>query len=254
MDVVDRRYALGETVMAFSDVPWTGAGAGGSPPRTFVLVHGIGMGRIVFDGVAEELAPHGRVLAVDLPGFGDSPEPGGSASLEETAAFVAGFIRAEVGGPVVLVGHSMGTQIVAEIALHRPELVDALVLIAPTVNRHERTARMQALRMVQDLAGEGAKVLLLGLWEYSKTSPAWFVRKLRFMLRHRIEAICPLLAVPTLVLRGETDKVCPRGWVSEVAAAIPEAVMREIPGRGHEAVIKSPEPAAEWVLEFARQR
>lgn len=251
MDAVDRRYAHGEAVMAFSLLPYAGPGA---PPRTFVAVHGIGMGRIVFTGVAEHLAPHGRVLAVDLPGFGDSPEPGSAAPLEETAEFVAGFILSEAQGPVVLIGHSMGTQIVSEVALHHPELVEALVLIAPTVNRYERTVAKQAMRMMQDLSGEGAKVLLLGLWEYTKTSPAWYVRKLRFMLEHHLERICPSIASPTLVLRGETDRVCPRDWVSEVAGSIPDAVMREIPGRGHEAIIKSPEPVASMILDFVGAR
>lgn len=229
--------------MAFTDTS-------GPATRTFVLVHGIGMGRLVFDGVGEVLSGYGRVLAVDLPGFGDSPEPGSAATLEETAAEVAEFIRREAGGPVVLVGHSMGTQVVAEIAVHRPELVSELVLIAPTVNVHERTARQQALRMLQDLGGTGPRTLLLGLWEYAKTSPLWYLRKLRFMLHHRIEAICPRISRPTLVMRGERDRVCPRGWVSEVAEAIPGSEMREIPQHGHEAVIENPEPAASMIVEF----
>lgn len=243
MEGSDRQYRRGEVTMAFTEHP-------GAADRTFVLVHGIGMGRIVFAGVAERLAARGRVLALDLPGFGDSPEPGTETSLEETAEEVAHFVRTEATGAVTLVGHSMGTQIVAEIAVRHPALLDSLVLIAPTVNRHERTATRQAARMVQDLTGEGPKVLLMGLWEYAKTNPVWFLNKLRFMLRHRLEDLCPRIATPTLVLRGETDRVCPRGWVSEVARAIPDGTMREIPGRGHEAIIKSPEPVASMILDF----
>lgn len=241
---MDRRYRTDDFEMAFTDT----AGPAG---RTFVLIHGIGMGRVTFAGVAEELAGHGRVLAVDLPGFGDSPEPGSETTLEETGERVAQFIQAEAPGRVILVGHSMGTQIVAEVALHHPDLVAGLVLIAPTVNRHERTAVRQSLRMLQDLAGETPKVIFTGLWEYLHTSPRWFIAKLRFMLRHRLELICPRLTTPTLVLRGETDRVCPRGWVREVADAIPHSRMDEIDGRGHEAIIKSPQPVASLVLEFS---
>ncbi|MBO1901351.1 alpha/beta hydrolase [Leucobacter weissii] len=238
----ERRYESGEVTMAFTE-------HGERGERAFVLVHGIGMGRIVFSGVSEVLGSAGRVLAVDLPGFGDSPEPGTAATLEETAAVVARFIDEQTSERVVLVGHSMGTQIVAEIARNHPDRVETLVLIAPTVNRYERTAAKQALRMVQDLAGEGPKVLLTGLAEYVKTSPLWFVNKLRFMLNHRLEDLCPDIAVPTLVLRGEHDRVCPRGWVEEVAEALPRGVKQEIPGRGHEAVIKSPEPVASMILD-----
>lgn len=256
----DRTYERGEITMAFTETPATGPDTGARTvahpdERTFVLIHGIGMGRIVFSDVGEVLATRGRVLAVDLPGFGDSPEPGAAATLETTAEVVARFIGDEAPGrKVVLVGHSMGTQIVAEVAHRHPELVDALVLIAPTVNRHERTASKQALRMIQDVTGEGPKVLLLGMWQYAKTSPLWFANKLRFMLGHRLERICPEIDAPALVLRGETDRVCPRDWVSEVADALPHGTMAEIPDRGHEAIIKSPEPVGSMILDFLAQQ
>lgn len=222
----------------------------GPAGRTFVLIHGIGMGRIVFTEVAEILAAHGRVLVPDLPGFGDSPEPGTTTRIEETAELIAHFISDEGATNVTLVGHSMGTQIVAEVAHRHPHLIDTLVLIAPTINRHERHAAQQAARMVQDLSGESAKVLFEGVVEYVKTSPVWFANKLRLMLDHHIEDICPEIQTPTLVLRGETDRVCPREWVQEVADALPHSEMLEIPDRGHEAIIKSPEPVASMILEF----
>ena len=247
MTALDRRIRIGPFEMACTDTP----GPAHHPGATFVLVHGIGMGKVTYAEVGEELSGRGRVLALDLPGFGDSPEPGTATTLEQTAEVVARAIREETPGRVILVGHSMGTQIVSEVAVQHPEIVAGLVLIAPTVNRYERTAAKQAMRMLQDLAGEGPKVIFTGLWEYLHTSPRWFISKLRFMLAHRLEAICPRIAAPTLVLRGETDRVCPRTWVSEVAEAIPHARMDEIPDRGHEAIIKSAQPVARMILSFA---
>lgn len=219
-------------------------------PTTIVMIHGIGMGRVVFSGLADELAEECRVITVDLPGFGDSPEPGTAANLVETAEAVAGFVAHTAAGPVVLVGHSMGTQIATEVALLMPDTVRALVLIAPTVNRHERRARTQAWRMVQDLIGESPKVLAKGLREYAKTSPRWFANKLAFMLEHHLEARTPLLNIPTLVIRGEDDPVSPSGWSAEIAGSVHGGALREIPDRGHEAVIRSPEPVASFVREF----
>lgn len=80
-----RLYEAGDIAMVYEEFDSRSSHA----PRTLVLIHGIGMGRIVFDGVAEILGAHHRILAVDLPGFGDSPEPGSAASLEETAEIVA---------------------------------------------------------------------------------------------------------------------------------------------------------------------
>lgn len=257
MEHADRTYERGDYTMAFSDYA-------GPSDRTYVLIHGIGMGRIVFDEVAQVLSATGRVIVPDLPGFGDSPEPGTAATIEESAEVIRHFIVDEAQGgmtaaggatgSVTLVGHSMGTQIVAEVAHRYPNLIDTLALIAPTINRHERSATKQAARMVQDLYGESPKVLFEGVLEYAKTSPLWFANKLRLMLDHRIEDICPGILTPTLVLRGETDHVCPRDWVQEVADALPDSEYGEIPDRGHEAIIKSPEPVASMLLDFVARR
>ena len=82
MERTERDYTLGEVTMAYSEIPSSG-------DYEFVLIHGIGMGRIVYSDIADLFSHHGRVLAVDLPGFGDSPEPGTAASLELTAEVVA---------------------------------------------------------------------------------------------------------------------------------------------------------------------
>ncbi len=246
----DLTYTSGEVTMRYTRTA-------PEPPAVadtlVLLVHGIGMGRLVFADMAPILSALGEVIAPDLPGFGDSPEPGSVTGIEQTARNLAEFIDTRAPRRVVLVGHSMGTQIVTQLAADRPELVAGLVLIAPTINRHERTARMQAWRMVQDLAGEGAKVLFLGLLEYVKTSPLWFVNKLRLMLAHRLEDVCPRVSIPVLVLRGETDKVSPRDWTREVARAFPRGRVGEIPGRGHEAIIKSPQPVASMILAYATE-
>lgn len=221
-------------------------------PVSFVLVHGIGMGHRVFRGLAEELGATGPVFAVDLPGFGDSPEPDIALDMPASGDFLAEFVRSLPVDDPVLVGHSMGTQVVTEAVARHPGLSSRVVLIAPTVNVAERTAWRQAWRLVQDLGGESPKVLAIGLVHYLKAGPAWFVRKLRQMLRHRIEDVLPRLTARVLVLRGENDRACPRDWVAHVVSLIPDAEMREIPGRGHEAMISSPQPAASMIVEHAR--
>ncbi len=236
------RFTRGDRVMVF-----TRSGREDGP--TFVLVHGIGMGHRVFQGLADELGTNGTVLAVDLPGFGDSPEPDDALSIPATADFLAEFIEWTAREDIVLIGHSMGTQVVAEVLVRHPALARSAVLIAPTVNPAERTAWRQALRMAQDLIDESPRVIVLGMIQYAKAGPRWFLRKLRFMLDHRVEDILPSIRTPTLVIRGEKDPVCPGDWVARVAREIPDAVMREVPDRGHEAMIRSPHPVAAMITE-----
>lgn len=250
MNSVDRQYESDDITMVYADTGQDPRPVPGERERVFVLVHGIGMGRIVYQDVAPILATRGRVIALDLPGFGDSPEPGSATTIAQTAENLANFLRAEGLAPAILVGHSMGTQVVAELAATEPALVEGLVLIAPTINRWERKATTQALRMFQDMWGEGFKVLAIGVYEYFKTNPLWYFRKLAVMLEHRIEQTCAQVQVPTLVLYGETDRICPKPWADEVTQALPIAMAHPIPGRGHEAIIKSPEPVATMILEY----
>lgn len=217
--------------------------------RTFLLVHGIGMGISYFAQLSEELVRYGRVVAIDLPGFGDAPESLPVLSMAQTGGLLIDFVELAELEQVILVGHSMGTQVVAEAAAQRPDLFSELVLVAPTVNRQERTIARQAWRMVQDLSGESPRVLFIGAQNYVKTGPRWFIKKLRHMMDHSLEDILPSISAHTLVIRGNRDRVCPRGWVEEVAALIPDATMVEVPGRGHETMVKDGVGVAERIME-----
>jgi len=218
-------------------------------PRTFVLLHGIGMGRKVFADLVQRLEPHGRVIAADLPGYGEAPEPPRIPTIERMADLVAAYLRKIGRGPVVLLGHSMGTQVATEVAVRHSDTVGHLVLVAPTVDIRHRHALSQLARLGLDLLGESPKVLLLGAREYLRAGPN-LRRKMRAMLAHRPERSYPRIDAPTLVVRGETDRVSPARWTDAVTAAIPRARSFDVAGHGHETLIRDAGPAAEGILRF----
>lgn len=218
-------------------------------PR-LLLIHGIGMGHSVYERFVDEAAPRADVVCVDLPGFGDSPEPDEALSIPDTAALLAEAMR-ELGlGPLCVVGHSMGSQIAAELAVCDPDLVERVVLIAPTVNRHERSVAKQAARMVQDAVNNSPAVMAKGLVAYAKAGPRWFAKKLEPTLEHRIEDCAPKIAQPALVLRGAEDPVAPGDWCQEIAEMLQRGELGELPNLGHEALISSGEPVARIVLDW----
>lgn len=224
-------------------------------PR-FVLVHGIGMGAVTFTRFIDAILPDAEVLAVDLPGFGDSPEPERALSIPDTADLLAEALRAANAStnrndPVIAVGHSMGSQVVAELAARHPELVDRVVLFAPAVNAAERTVKQQAKRMMQDLfAGKPLIAMATGVVEYAKAGPRWFVKKLEPTMEHRIEDCLPQVAQPTLVLCGSKDRVTPPEWCYQVALALPDGELTVLGGPGHEAMIAEGSAAAERVWHW----
>lgn len=218
---------------------------------TVVLVHGIGMGQQYFGLLRAELSNAFDVVALDLPGFGRSPEPSRSLSMPELADLLADALEALVPTPCVAVGHSMGAQLVAELAVRHPQLVDRLVLISPTVNPAERSAWKQGLRLLQDLVNDPPYVALIGARLYLQAGPRWYLRKLRTMLEHDLRPLLPRIAQPTLVIRGDRDRVAPEAWVEEVAASLPDGRLRIAEGKGHEAMMTGAEPVARMIREFA---
>ena len=127
----------------------------GPPGRTIVLVHGLGGSLLSWLAVAPGLAKHGRVLALDLPGFGRSDRGGRRSRVSDLRTTVSRFIdEVADGGPVVLVGNSMGGFISAEVAIAQPEWVERLMLVSAAGMSHVHMRREPAEALAHDLAVE----------------------------------------------------------------------------------------------------
>jgi pimeloyl-ACP methyl ester carboxylesterase len=140
-----------------------GGGDGVDDPTrpTVVLVHGLGGSHLNWDLFAPLLTPHARVHALDLPGFGRS-EPGHRvASVRANVAVLDRFVREVVGGPVVLVGNSMGGMISILEAARSPAKVRGLVLVDPAIPgpRGRPDARTARNFLAYALPGVGERYL-----------------------------------------------------------------------------------------------
>ena len=136
-----------------------------------LLVHGWGGDGRAWSDLS--FARH-RVVTVDLRGHGRSPVPGHGYRPSDYARDLAALVERLDLGPVVAIGHSMGGQIVAELALEYPELVAAVVVVDPAYGADEEEAATfrqrlaalrqdgpeAALRQLEALAGEVRDQLL----------------------------------------------------------------------------------------------
>ena len=100
-----------------------------------VCVHGLGGSHANWHDLAPLLARTHRVFALDLAGHGRTPRAGRSASVRANCALLGRFVEEVVGGPVVLVGNSMGAAISLLHAAAVPSSVAGLVLIGPALPR-----------------------------------------------------------------------------------------------------------------------
>ncbi|HEY3555984.1 alpha/beta hydrolase [Kribbella sp. NPDC051137] len=124
----------------------TGAG------EALLLVHGWGGDARAWSGL--DFARR-RVVTVDLRGHGRSPVLRKGYRPVDYARDLAGVLERLELGPVVAVGHSMGGQIVVQLALEYPELVRAVVAVDPAYGADAAEAATFAERLAA-LRGDGA--------------------------------------------------------------------------------------------------
>lgn len=118
---------------------------------TVVFIHGVGLRTEAWGAQLDALSPHYRVVAVDMPGHGESALPAGDLSLSDYTDGIADGID----GPVMLVGHSMGAMIALDMAIRYPGKVLGMVALNAIFRRrpdaadavHARAASLGGVRM-----------------------------------------------------------------------------------------------------------
>jgi pimeloyl-ACP methyl ester carboxylesterase len=201
------------------------------------------------------LADRFEVYAPDHPGFGGSAE---RADLVDIAALASHYLdlmdRLELDGAVIA-GASFGGRVACELALRSPERFDRLVLLAPVgldLPGHPVTPLFPRPR-------DEARDMLFHDRELARrfSSGSEFgcllgtERDHRALGRFRAGAdVAPRLgsiALPTLVIWGDDDRVVPPAHGERFAALVPDARLRTIPDCGHGLPFEAPEAVAEAI-------
>ena len=200
-----------------------------------------------------------RMIAVDLPGHGES-DPLAGVSVEEYAAVVAEFLIALEGGPVVVIGHSLGGAIAIALAARHPALVRGLVLIASCVKLP--LVDSVGERLVAYLPGPLRRLVFFSMAKkvlFAPQAPAEAIEvAMRDLRACRPETImsdvraaramdltepAAALDVPTLVLAGARDRLTTPALAAGLSALIRGSRLRLADGAGHMLPMEAPE----WV-------
>lgn len=221
------------------DLAVTEAGERGAAP--FVLVHGIGMSARYFRPLVEVLGRDGHVVAPDLPGFGASARPRSVLGIAELAATVAALVEETGLVRPVLIGHSMGCQVVTEVLATRPGLAAGGVLIGPVTDDDARSAPRQAVRLLRDGRHEPLRLNALITADYVRCGPRRYLATLPHMLDYRTEERISQVTDPVVVVRGDRDPIAPAPWVARLAAAAPAGTVAQVAGAGHVAHYTRPD-------------
>ena len=217
-----------------------------------VMVHGLVVSSRYMIPTAEQLAPCYRVYIPELPGFGKSEKPDGYQNLDQMADTLAAWMTAVGLSRAVLLGNSLGCQIIAHFALRHPQRLLAAVLVGPTMDVRARTAHQEIGRWLVNSIFEPRSLYPIVLLDFVDIGFCRFAATFRYGLRDSIETYLPRMQMPTLVVRGSRDTVVPQRWAREVTQLLPQGQFVIIRRAAHDVNYNSPVKLAAVVREFLR--
>jgi pimeloyl-ACP methyl ester carboxylesterase len=257
---------------------------GKSNSRVAILIHGWSSSWYAVSPLLPQLSKSYHCLAVDLPGYGESPKMEERATIPAYADLIAGLIQQVTDKPVVLVGHSMGGMISLTLTLRNPKLVERLVLLGPTISGHlsmyislfvapltflERfrilsvlvsTLEPHFIRITDALTRPASFAERTGITEKDYKRIRSDIRRpgqgrvraecYRAMRENDLRGKLRGITVPALVLWGMEDNTVPLRDASVVADEMPEADLRVLPKAGHWPQFEAPELTERYVRGF----
>jgi pimeloyl-ACP methyl ester carboxylesterase len=225
------------------------ARVGGAGPA-LVCVHGLAVSSRYFVPLAERLAARHRVVVPDLPGYGKSPTPPEALGIEQLADALTAWLDLLDVERAPLVGNSLGCQVAVDLAVRRPERVAALVLLGPTMDPAAPTLAAQARNLVRDVVRESPLLNLVQARDYLRMGPRRILATARRALDDPFEEKLACVEQPTLVIRGERDRICSQPWAERVAG-LARGRLAVVPGAAHVAHWSAPDVVARLVEEAA---
>lgn len=227
---------------------------------TLVMIHGAGGSSRVWQNQISFLAKDLNVLALDLPGHGET-EGQGYPSIPEYAQWLGEILQVLFDYPVFLMGHSMGGAIVQKTVLNHPDILEGVILVgtgarlkvAPMFmdalfNNFEHTVDTfigyaYSLKTDRSIVDEGGRLM--------KEAGGSVVYN-DFLACDQFDGKRGLthMNVPCLILCGSEDKLTPPELSEALNEAIKGSILKIVPDAGHMVMIERPRELNEGVQEF----
>ena len=237
-----------------------------------VLIHGLGLTRLLWDQLGSELAKQYRVLTYDLCGHGETALPKRQPSLSVLSDQLCSLLDLLGIQRCAIIGFSLGGMISRRLAIDHPNRVAALAILN---SPHERSLEAQRLieeRAVQTTVGGPAAtidstlerwftpgfresqtdvVALIKGWVLANNSNNFALHR-RVLASGVIELIRPNppITAPTLVMTCENDSGSTPAMAYAIAAEIAGAQTVVVPELQHLGMLERPELFAIPVVRF----
>jgi pimeloyl-ACP methyl ester carboxylesterase len=251
--------------------------------KPLLLLHGLGSSLKTWDLIMDELANQRDVIAVDLPGFGQSPALIGEVSIPALADAVTDFLTQHKLLGIDAVGNSMGARLVLELA-RRGDVVGAVVSLDPggfwqgwQVAYFYQSVRLSAQlsSLIQPIlpplvSNPVSRTLLfaqfsahpwtipapVALNEFREFLPTPSFTKLLDSLAHGPpQQGAPIGSIPNLVIGwGRQDRICPPNQAKRALALFPDAQLHWFSNCGHVPQLDVPAETVALILAVTEGR
>ena len=277
---------------------WAGPEAPATDVPALVCCNGVGVSTFFYHYVVEHFSTRHQVLVWDYQGHGRSSMPRGpideaDLSIERSADDLhTVLMQAGIDGPLVLLGHSMGCQVIFEYAHRHSDRVLGLIALFGAAGRPLDTfmdlpnARQafDMLHRVESWSGGWGARMLRPLYEspfafdlgvaagmidghYAKRTDIAnylehlshmdarvFLRMVSLMADHDARPYLPAIQAPTLVLAGERDNFTPMHLSQDMASRLPQAELMVLADASHAAIVEQPETINLRIDRFLAER
>jgi pimeloyl-ACP methyl ester carboxylesterase len=234
-----------------------------TPP--LVLIHGAGGTHLYWPPEIRRLRGY-CVYAIDLPGHGKSSTSDGQQSIGEYARVLVQWLETLKLRRAVLVGHSMGSAIVLDMAIHHPEYVvglgllgagarlrvlpDLMSYVADQTTYYKATDLLVACSFS---ANAPTHLIELASKRLLETRPSVLYSDLVACDRFDVMEQLGKVKQPTLVMCGEDDQLTPLRYAQYLVSSIPDARLSVIPGAGHMVMLEKPDLVADSLHSFLQE-
>lgn len=228
--------------------------------RTLILIHGAGMNCQFWDYQVTGLSPYANVIAINLPGRGES-ETEAFYSIQENAGHILDFIdENQIKNPVVC-GLSMGGAVVLSLICHDKDKIKAGIVINSgarlRVNsflldtiKNNYTAHVESLGKFAVFSKNYTKELQARLNESIITEKESAIRDFQACNTFDVMDNLENISIPVLILTASEDTITPKKYGEHLKNAIPNGKLCCIKDAGHLSPMETPEAVNREIADF----